>query len=303
MRFKKLLLFLALPLNLQAQDSSLVDQFQNQIQEAYKQFDEHAHSKQVVIGTLETLTAYGINRYVQKPDAKAIDSVMREIRVAQKLQTTTDFDTLIEEVRNNQANYIEIVQDNKGGIAVQNLHLKPAIAHQIQELQHKIQVHKKSEAITDKIRGYLVADLEQRITLLASDKNNYVDTSKLSRHATIINRQLNPQANSLIEFYKARQLVAITPVQKTAKIHELSQKLKVVAGQTLKGQARKGLNVLIRGAQVVLMIDVGYRIYVIASFNGDPGLFPLNDLYCRATDCADEVETFLAHSAKLYGAI
>lgn len=301
--FRSSLLLLSIPLSLSAQEKPTVDQFHDRLKDAYNQLDQNTQAKQVIIMTVETVAAFQSNRWIKEPDTKAINNLMREVSITQKLQTKEDYEKLITDLKANPANYIEILQDNKGSVTVQDLHLRSEVIYRIQELQNKIESHRVSNTVNDKMRGYLIFALEEQIAEITADKRNYIEASKIPKNTEILTRQLNPQVASNIYYYGARQMVAMTAVQKEVKIKDLSQKLKVAAGRTFKGQAVRAVNVIIRGAQIAIMVDVGYRLYVVFRLHNDPGLLPLNDLYCKTFDCVQEVESFLDHTSKLYGTL
>jgi len=93
----------------------------------------------------------------------------------------------------------------------------------------------------------------------------------------------------------------LTPSQKAAKIRMLEKELKIVEGGILKRLGRGTTKILVRGAQVFLILDIGARIYVLNALDHrDPGFIPSYTFICNQRDCNRAVSEVIETSNEVY---
>lgn len=280
------------------QEGLLGSAFRQRLQNTYNQYNEDAKTTQVIIGTLESIAAVGLERLIYKPDAEAIKATMQEIATLQKVPTAESFEQQIRDIRNNPQNYIEIIKDDKTGYQLKDLQLHPSVELQVQQLQQRISRYQASQDFSPSLKKNIIYGLQSQIDALLNNTDNYIDAHSLPRHSEIVGQQLNPRLLSELNYLEARRMVAMKNADKEAKIKILTERLNTIAGRTTKGRALRALNVLVRAGQVALVLDIGVRVYVITALDADPGHLPTVSMYCAASTCKQDIERFIVNASQ-----
>lgn len=121
-----------------------------------------------------------------------------------------------------------------------------------------------------------------------------VDQRKIASLAVQIKALKDPTAGQ----YAGNDL---SPSQKAHKIRMLEKELKTVEGGIAKRMARGTTKILVRGAQVFLILDIGARVYVLNALNSrDPGFVPAYTFLCNQVDCDGAVDEVIETSNEAY---
>jgi hypothetical protein len=80
--------------------------------------------------------------------------------------------------------------------------------------------------------------------------------------------------------------IQIPERERRARIAQLNRRLRVLEGSIGERMARGTAKFFVRGAQLLLVLDLGSRIYVLTALDHkDPGTIPLKTLFCSEVDC------------------
>jgi hypothetical protein len=81
---------------------------------------------------------------------------------------------------------------------------------------------------------------------------------------------------------------ALTEEQKLIELISLKKELYQIQGSLIKRTANKTIKFLVRGTQVLLLFDIGARLYVMQILNNsDPGLSPTQEIFCDEFSCGE----------------
>jgi len=96
------------------------------------------------------------------------------------------------------------------------------------------------------------------------------------------------QIRALEESRKTNHIIMdqLSDRERNARISQLKRRLRVVEGGLGQHLSRGTAKFFIRGAQVLLVLDFGSRIYVLTTLDHrDPQTLPLKTLFCSEVDC------------------
>lgn len=86
-----------------------------------------------------------------------------------------------------------------------------------------------------------------------------------------------------------------------AKVNSLKREMRRIEGNIAQRSGRGTVKLLVRGAQLFLILDIGARLYVLNALeNKDPSYVPINTIFCSQFECFDMAESVMTYGNQSY---
>lgn len=91
----------------------------------------------------------------------------------------------------------------------------------------------------------------------------------------------------------------LSGIERRARISQLNRQLRALEGNIATRMGRGTAKFFVRGAQLLLVLDFGTRIFVLNTLDHkDPGVIPLKTLFCSEVDCNAAVYDILGQNPR-----
>lgn len=93
----------------------------------------------------------------------------------------------------------------------------------------------------------------------------------------------------------------LPPNARESRIKALKREMRALEGGIAKRMGRGSVKLLVRGAQLFLILDIGSRFYVLNALeNKDPSYVPINRIFCSQFECINMAEHIMSYSNQAY---
>jgi hypothetical protein len=259
-------MILSLPQIMFAQQNA-AENFNSRLGRIYDQ-NPSTTTDQVVQVSMDALVGVSLLNFITPQDQSSASKLSKELFYVNSARTAEDIQLEIESLQMDPHNYDQVLRDDAMvGYRTVHLQLKPDIEARVLSIKRNAIKFNSNPDISEYAKEQLRLSTSEALQDLTLNKYNYLDSrGHALGDCKVISSKLSPFVTRKIANLKQQEALAMSAEFKRLRTAELSNEIKSIARRSIKART---MNVLVRGSQVLLAVDIGTRFYILSNLEND----------------------------------